>query len=101
VLLASGCATSPGSGGSGGPSNGEPLTLEITAPARGATVDGSAVTVTGTTNGDSVTIDGTAVAVGDDGSFSASVPVEGGIALIETHALGGGSDRPGGRAVLA
>ncbi len=77
-------------------------TLVITAPARGTTVDGSNVMVTGTTSAETATINSAGVPVGSDGSFSASVPLTSGIALIETHAIDhAGSDVRDVRAVLA
>jgi hypothetical protein len=77
-------------------------TLVITAPARGTTIDGSNVMVTGTTNAPTVTINSAGVQVGTDGSFSALVPVAPGITFIETHAIDeAGSDLRDVRAVLA
>jgi hypothetical protein len=77
-------------------------TLVITSPARGTTVDGSSVTVTGTTTAPILTINHAGVTVAADGSFSADVPVTPGIALIETHAIDhAGNDVRDVRAVLA
>ncbi|HEY1812329.1 MAG TPA: hypothetical protein VGG74_08215 [Kofleriaceae bacterium] len=77
-------------------------TLVITAPARGTTVDGSNVMVTGTTNAPTVTINSAGVTVGSDGSFSALVPVTPGVSFIETLAIDEtGSDVRDVRAVLA
>jgi Glucodextranase, domain B len=80
-----------------------PPVLIITAPARGTTVDGGSVTVSGTATGaTTVTINSAGVAVGSDGSFSAAIDVAPGIALIETHALDlAGDDVRDVRAVLA
>jgi len=77
-------------------------TLVITSPARGTTVDGASVTVTGTTTAPTLTINNVGVPVGGDGTFSADVPVAPGISLIETHAIDThGNDVRDVRAVLA
>ncbi len=65
-------------------------TLALTTPARGAFVDGSAVVVGGVARDDGavrVTVNGVEVAVAPDGTFSASVVVTSGIAVLETHAI--------------
>ena len=79
-----------------------PPTLVITSPARGTTVDGASVRVTGTTTAPTITINNAGVPVAVDGSFSAQVSVAPGIALIETHAIDThGDDVRDVRAVLA
>lgn len=82
-----------------------PPTLEITSPARGTLADGDSVTVTGRASDlegpVKVTVSGTEVTPAQDGTFSASVPVTAGIALIETHAIdSSGNDVRDVRAVL-
>ncbi|HUS28558.1 MAG TPA: hypothetical protein VMZ53_08615 [Kofleriaceae bacterium] len=84
----------------------KPPVLEVSSPARGTVADAETVTVTGHVTDDhagvKVTIAGTEVAVAADGSFSASVPVPPGIAIIETHAIDkGGNDVRDVRSVLA
>lgn len=96
-LVAIGCS-------SDGPDT--PPTLEVTSPARGTLADSDVVMVTGhvtdTEGKVKVTVGGQDVAVAKDGTFSASVPVTAGIALIETHAIDkGGNDVRDVRAVLA
>lgn len=80
-------------------------TLEITSPARGAEAEAGQVTVTGivTDNGPvTVTINGTEVTPAKDGSFSAAITVDPGVAIIETHAKDkSGNDTRDVRAVLA
>lgn len=84
----------------------EPPTLEVTSPERGTTSDDRSVTVTGrATDGGKpvrVSVNGTAVTPAADGSFSATVAVESGISVIETHAIDdGGNDVRDVRAILA
>jgi hypothetical protein len=81
-------------------------TLEVTSPARGTTVDGTSVTVAGTVKdapaGTRVTVNGMETTLGADGSFSTSVTVTEGIAVMETHAIDkAGHDIRDVRAVLA
>jgi hypothetical protein len=93
--------------GCGGATSGgkpTPPTLDVTAPARGTTVNGSSVTVTGTAAGTdvAVTVMGSAVRVGSDGSFSTVVTVPSGISVIETDAIDkSGTKLTDTRAVLA
>lgn len=84
--------------------------LEVTSPSRGALValhpaDSDQVTVTGHVTDDGpvkVTVAGTEVATAKDGSFSATITVPPGVAIIETHAVdGAGHDVRDVRAVLA
>ena len=89
-----------GSDGSGAP----PATLVVTSPARGTTTTASTVTVAGTVTGDGVkvTIDGADAPVAADGSFSATVPVTAGIAILQTAATdANGTELTDVRAVLA
>jgi hypothetical protein len=82
-----------------------PPTLTLTSPARGTSVDGTTVTVTGTATADGavrVTVNGNDVAVAKDGTFTTSVTVDPGITVIETHAIDKtGHDIRDTRAVLA
>jgi hypothetical protein len=91
---------------SGGSDEPDPApVLEVTSPARGTFADSETVTVAGrvTDNGSvRVTIGGTEVTPAKDGTFSATVPVTEGVAIIETHAIdGAGNDVRDVRAVLA
>jgi hypothetical protein len=97
LIAAIGCSTD---------SDNTPPTLEITSPARGTLADADTVTVTGrATDAEGavkVTVGGVEVTPAKDGTFTASVPVTPGIALIETHAIDkGGNDVRDVRAVLA
>jgi hypothetical protein len=91
----------------GGGDPGEPPTLEVLTPERGATSDGAVVTVTGRVTDDDlagvrVTVNGVDAATAADGSFSAQLDVSGGINLIETHAIDAqANDVRDVRAVLA
>ena len=102
ILLAgvTACASS-----SSQPGNDAPPVLQVTSPARGATVDGATLTVTGTATGGAgltVTVDNTEVPLAKDGSFTATVPATAGISIIETHAKdAAGHDVRDVRAVLA
>ncbi|HEU4615470.1 MAG TPA: hypothetical protein VFS15_25420, partial [Kofleriaceae bacterium] len=83
-----------------------PPTLEVTSPARGTLADSDTVTVTGRVTDlegpVKVTVSGTEVTPAQDGTFTASVPVTAGIAMIETHAIDtAGNDVRDVRAVLA
>ncbi|HEX7094782.1 MAG TPA: hypothetical protein VF183_02790, partial [Acidimicrobiales bacterium] len=83
-----------------------PPTLEVTSPARGTLADSDTVTVTGRVSDldgpVKVTVSGTEVTPAQDGTFTASVPVTAGIAIIETHAIDtAGNDIRDVRAVLA
>lgn len=83
-----------------------PPTLEITSPARGTLADADTVTVSGRALDKEgpvkVTVGGVEVTPAADGTFTASVPVAPGVALIETHAIDkGGNDVRDVRAVLA
>lgn len=83
-----------------------PPTLEVTSPARGTLADADTVTVTGRVSDKEgpvrVTVGGVEVTPAADGTFTASVPVTEGIALIETHAIdNAGHDVRDVRAVLA
>lgn len=79
--------------------------LEVTSPARGTLADSDQVTVTGRVTDDGavkVTVAGTEVAVAKDGTFSATITVPPGIAIIETHAVDkAGHDVRDVRSVLA
>ncbi|CAN5211433.1 hypothetical protein BH11MYX1_BH11MYX1_31690 [soil metagenome] len=77
-------------------------TLEITSPARGATATAGPLTVTGkATNATQVSVNGTQVTPAADGTFTASVDVQPGISIIESHAINGSIDLKDVRAVLA
>jgi hypothetical protein len=98
VLLVAACSASG--------SNDTPPTLEVTSPARGTLADADTVTVTGravdTEGPVKVTVAGIAVTPAADGTFTATVPVTPGVALIETHAIdSAGNDVRDVRAVLA
>jgi hypothetical protein len=100
ILLVAGCASSGGSSTDTAP------VLAITSPDRGTSADGGMVTVTGTATDDQpgvrVTVNGVDQTVGKDGSFSATIQVDPGIGIIETHAIDkGGHDVRDVRAVLA
>ncbi len=83
---------------------GEP-TLEIEAPARGTFVDDGSVIVRGRVRDDDlvrIAINGATVPVGSDGTFTATVPLPRGLAILETHAIdAAGHDVRDVRAVLA
>jgi hypothetical protein len=72
----------------------EPPTLEVLTPLRGTTADTHDITVTGTTSASKVTVNGVDAIVQKDGTFSATLVVDDGITLIETHAF----NSPGGAA---
>ncbi len=100
ILAVAACASSQTS------SQDEAPVLTITSPQRGASADGGAVTVTGTVTDDRpgvrVTVNGADATVGKDGSFTASVTLDPGIGIIQTHAIDkGGHDVRDVRAVLA
>src|SRR5690349_20837671 len=89
TIFLAGLAACASSSPSMQPGTDAPPVLQVTSPQRGATVDGSTVTITGTaTGGDglSVTVDNSPVTLAKDGSFSATVPATPGISIIETHA---------------
>jgi hypothetical protein len=68
---------------------GEPV-LEIDAPARGTFVEDGSVLVRGRVRDEGpvrITINGAQAAVGSDGSFTATVQLPRGLAILETHAL--------------
>jgi hypothetical protein len=79
--------------------------LTVLTPERGTFADGTTVTVTGTVTDDGpvkVTVAGQEVTPAKDGSFTATVTVDPGISIIETHAIDrGGHDVRDVRAVLA
>ena len=86
----------------GGPDT--PPTLEVTSPARGSFADGGSVTVTGVATGSDVkvVVNGTeATRNAADGTFSVTVHVPDGIAILETHATNDGNDIRDVRAVMA
>src|SRR5262249_22629512 len=99
LLVIAGCA-SDGSGPDTAP------TLAISSPDRGTSADGGTVTVSGTVKDDRpgvrVTVNGMEQTVGTDGTFTATVQVDPGIGIVETHAIDkGGHDVRDVRAVLA
>src|SRR5579859_1197345 len=85
------CACGSSSGGAspridGGPSENDPGTLVITAPARGAYVptSGSAlITVTGSGASPALTLDGQPVQVNSDGTFQATIACSVGFNLVQ------------------
>ncbi len=79
----------------------EPPTLEVLTPERGTLADSSSVTVTGRSNASKVTVNGTEAIVQKDGTFEATLQVDSGITLIETHAIRGDIDVRDVRAVMA
>ncbi|MBA2539591.1 MAG: hypothetical protein H0V17_08150 [Deltaproteobacteria bacterium] len=79
----------------------EPPTLEILTPERGTTADTHDITVTGKTSASKVTINGVDAIIQNDGTFSATLTVDDGITLIETHAVRGSADIRDVRAVMA
>src|SRR4051812_5289095 len=82
----------------------KPPVLEVTSPARGTLADSDTVTVTGTVTDDGavkVMIAGNEVPVAKDGTFTAQVAVQPGIAIIETHAIDAHHDVRDVRAVLS
>ncbi len=90
----------------GGPD--APPTLEITSPARGTTLQGDSVEVSGVVTDDhgakkvKVVINQTEDTPAADGTFTATVPVSAGITVLETHAIdGGANDVRDVRAVMA
>ncbi len=94
VIALAGCAGS-------GKDDSAPPTLEITSPMRGTVSESTQVTVAGhAEHASKVTVNGTDVALAKDGSFSTTVDVGAGIAIIETHAIGSADIRDV-RAVLA
>ena len=79
-------------------------TLEVTSPARGSLADGGSITVAGTAAGDNVqvVVNGTQATRAADGTWSVTIHVPDGIAIVETHATDDhGSDLRDVRAVLA
>ncbi|MBA3395040.1 MAG: hypothetical protein H0T89_20505 [Deltaproteobacteria bacterium] len=102
VLLA---ATVGCSSASGTQDDDLPPTLEIQSPQRGTFSSSNDVTVTGKVTDEGavrVTVNGTSVTPNADGTFSATVTVASGVALIETHATdASGQDVRDVRAVLA
>jgi len=68
-----------------------PPTIEITSPQRGTCSEAQALTVTGRVTDDKagvrVTVQGVSVTPAADGTFSAQVTLEPGIALVESHAI--------------
>lgn len=83
----------------------QPPVLTVTTPARGTFADGTLITVTGQVTDDgpvTVTVAGTAVTPAKDGTFTATVTVDPGVSIIETHAIDkAGHDVRDVRAVLA
>ena len=79
----------------------EPPTLEVLTPERGTLSDSSTVRVTGRASTSRVTVNGTEAIVQKDGTFEATLSVEDGITLIETHAIQGDVDLRDVRAVMA
>lgn len=77
--------------------------FEITSPMRGTFLDGTQLTVTGRADGAvRVMVNGIAAKVGTDGTFTATLSVSRGIAIVETHAIDAtGHDVRDVRAVLA
>jgi hypothetical protein len=80
--------------------------LAISSPERGTLASETTIVVTGTATDDAdglrVTVNGAAVDLGADGSFSASVTVAPGLAIVETRAIdAGGHEARDVRAVLA
>ena len=81
--------------------------LSITEPTRGTTVTGDFVTVTGSIADEelgagSVTINGVPAEVGDDGQFTAQVPLAHGVTILETIATdAAGNQASDHRGVLA
>lgn len=96
ILLFSGAVAACSSAGTD-----EPPTLEVTSPERGTLADSSTVRVTGHANASKVIVNGTEAILQSDGSFEATLQVEDGITLIETHAIRGDSDLRDVRAVMA
>jgi len=92
--------------GCGGAAGDEPPTLDVVTPERGTTADTHDITVTGhvvdDASGVRVTVNGSDAEVASDGSFTATLAVDDGITLIETHAIDtSGNDVRDVRAVLA
>jgi hypothetical protein len=79
----------------------EPPSLEVLTPERGTLSDSSTVRVTGIANASKVVVNGTEAIVQKDGTFEATLNVEDGITLIETHAIRGDVDIRDVRAVMA
>ncbi len=79
----------------------EAPTLEVLTPERGTLSDSSTVRVTGRASTSRVTVNGTEAIVQKDGTFEATLSVEDGITLIETHAIQGEVDLRDVRAVMA
>ena len=98
LVLAAGCSSSS----SQEPADTGPI-LEVTSPARSTVTDATQVTVTGTAaNATKVTVNGSDVTPAADGSFSATITVDPGIGIIETHATDeAGDDVQDVRSVLA
>jgi len=98
VLFAAACS-------SAGTTDDLPPTLEISSPQRGTFSDATEVTVTGRVADEgpvTVTVNGTSVTPAEDGSFTATIAVEPGVAFLETHAIDrAGNDVRDVRAVLA
>ena len=83
-----------------------PPTIEMTSPQRGTFSEATQITVAGRVVDDqpgaTVTVQGTAVDVMADGTFSTTITVEPGIALVETKAIDSGAQSARDvRAVLA
>src|SRR5690348_7869823 len=97
IFVATACASSK--------SVDTPPTLQVDAPARGTTIDGATVTVSGSAHDDGavrVTVNGSEVPLAKDGTFSTTVTLDAGISVIETHAIDKtGHDVRDTRAVLA
>ncbi len=87
VVLASACSSATGTESG----SDAPPTLEILTPERGALDDAGQVTVTGHVQDDApgvrVTLNGVEVTVENDGSFTSTIQVPPGIAILETHAI--------------
>jgi len=79
----------------------EPPTLEVLTPERGTLSNSSTVRVTGRASASKVTVNGTDAVVQKDGTWEATLQVEDGITLIETHAIRGDIDLRDVRAVMA
>jgi hypothetical protein len=83
-----------------------PPTIEMTSPQRGTFSEATQITVAGRVVDDkpgaTITVQGAAVEVNPDGSFSTTVTIEPGIALVETKAIDSeGQSARDVRAVLA
>ena len=96
VLLSASVGTACSSAGTD-----EAPTLEVLTPERGTLSDSSTVRVTGRASTSRVTVNGTEAIVQKDGTFEATLSVEDGITLIETHAISGDVDLREALEVLA